>query len=136
MSKLAVSLISGAFWMAAFAGVANAECTIAEHFNYEGQSGVVQDNDLLRFTDDNRTLVTTHEVREFRDPSWLNKISSVKVTENCRAVFWNENGAQFALGHQLVEGLRWSSSGSRRMPHRHRQRGQTQRPDVWRGVSV
>ena len=63
MSKLVVSLMSGAFWMAAFAGVANAECTISEHFDYTGQTGVVQDNDLLRFTDDDRTLLTSQNVR-------------------------------------------------------------------------
>ncbi len=97
MSKLVVSLLSGAFWMAAFAGVANAECTISEHFNYEGQAGVVQDNDLLRFTDDNRTLISNRQVREFRDASWLKKISSVKMTEHCKAVFWNENGVQFTF---------------------------------------
>jgi hypothetical protein len=101
MSKLVVSSMSGALWMAAFAGVANAECTIAEHFDYEGRYGVVQKNDLLRFTGDNRTLVTSHKVREFRDTSWLNKISSVKVTENCKTVFWKENGAHFAINASL-----------------------------------
>lgn len=103
MFKLRGIAFSAAACMAMFAGAANAECSIFENFNYEGKSGVVQNNDLLRFTDDSRSLITDRKVREFRDPSWLNLISSVKVTPGCKAVFWNEKGSHFFFSADTPE---------------------------------
>ncbi len=82
------------------ASSASAECNIYMDANFKGKEGTVQNGDLLRFNAEGTkdiTLVPT-KVREFRDTQWENQISSVKVTDNCKAVFWNKEGAHGAFG--------------------------------------
>jgi len=87
-----------------FTGVAGAACTISEDFDFGGQTGVVQDNDYLRFYPEGQSGgLPAKSNRTFNDPSWLNKISSVKLSDNCIAVFFmSPNNGGPLQGHQVV----------------------------------
>ncbi len=87
-----------------FSGVAGAACTISEDFDFGGQTGVVQDNDYLRFYPEGQSGgLPAKSNRTFNDPSWLNNISSVKLSDNCIAVFFmSPNNGGPLQGHQVV----------------------------------
>ncbi|MEA3641414.1 MAG: hypothetical protein VBE63_15930 [Lamprobacter sp.] len=87
-----------------FTGVAGAACTISEDFDFGGQTGTVQNNDYLRFYPEGQSGgLPAKSNRTFNDPSWLNKISSVKLSDDCIAVFFmSPNNGGPLQGHQVV----------------------------------
>ncbi|MFP4494532.1 MAG: hypothetical protein ACLFN3_01315 [Halochromatium sp.] len=75
-----------------------------EDFDFGGQTGTVQNNDYLRFYPKGQSGgLPAKSNRTFNDPSWLNKISSVKLSDNCIAVFFmSPNNGGPLQGHQVV----------------------------------
>lgn len=85
-------------------GQASASCKISEHWDFQGQTGVVQDNDYLRFADKGSPEdkhLPARQNRTFWDASWRNKISAVELTPNCKAVFFMSPG--LGEGHVAVK---------------------------------
>lgn len=86
------------------AGQVSAACKISEHWDFQGQTGVVQDNDYLRFavegSPEDRHLPAKKN-RTFWDASWRNKISAVELSPNCKAVFFMTPG--LGQGHVVVK---------------------------------
>lgn len=70
---------------------ANAACTLFEHANFQGQSGVLGENHLLRFNAAGTAdpVLMNRKVETFRDPSWFKKLSAVQTSDNCEAIVWN-----------------------------------------------
>lgn len=85
-------------------GQANAACKISEHWDFKGQTGVVQDNDYVRFavkdSPEDRHL-PARKNRTFWDASWYNKVSAVELSPNCKAVFFMTPG--LGQGHVIVK---------------------------------
>lgn len=85
-------------------GQASAACKISEHWDFKGQTGVVQDNDYVRFavkdSPEDRHL-PARKNRTFWDASWYNKVSAVELSPNCKAVFFMTPG--LGQGHVIVK---------------------------------
>lgn len=95
-------LLAGtAFVAMSLSAGSQATCTIHEHWDYQGDNGAVQDNDYVRFAEkgskEDRHL-PARQNRTFWDPSWYNKVSSVEVSNGCRATFYMTPGNK-AKGH-------------------------------------
>lgn len=102
--KMVLVMIAALSAALLFTGVAGAACTISEDFDFGGQTGIVQDNDYLRFYPEGQSGgLPAKSNRTFNDPSWLNKISSVKLSDNCIAVFFlSPNNGGPLRGHYPV----------------------------------
>lgn len=85
------------FGSIACTSIAQAECSIYEHENYEGKSGVIQDNDYVKFygenEDDGVMPRDVPNARVFRDPSWRNILSSFRSSDNCDVVMYTTPSA-------------------------------------------
>ncbi len=95
--------MAGTFAVVMLSGpTAFAACKIATENNLGGQVGVLQANDYLRFYPEGQSGgLPARKERTFNDPSWHNKISSVEMPSNCKAVFFMSPGSA-KKGHVVV----------------------------------
>lgn len=98
-------ILTGAMLAGAlFGGVVHASCSIHEHRDFQGASGVVQNNHYLRFATKSSPQDRHLPARKnatYWDPSWYNKVSSVQLTDGCKAVFFMTPGNTLT-GHQVL----------------------------------
>ena len=96
MNKLIVSVRAFAIagMLSASIGTAAAECVIGEHFDFGGQTGTVQNGDLLKFFPKEQMGLTGEKQfkREFNDASWAGKVSSVDPKGGCMATLYGPWG--------------------------------------------
>ncbi len=85
-------------------GTANAACSIHQDWDFKGASGEVQKNDYLRFvtkgSPEDRHL-PARQNPTYWDPSWYNQVSSLQLTNGCKAVFFMTPGNKLT-GHQII----------------------------------
>lgn len=93
MIKSSMAVLSAALFGAVlYTGVANAECQIFEHVDFQGKAGVIQNNDWVKFygeNEDNGVMPRDNQdARVFRDASWRNILSSFKTSANCDVLLY------------------------------------------------
>lgn len=68
-----------------------AQCMIFEKANYEGGQGTIQPNDLVKFFDEEVQFSgVPADARIFTDTSWRDNIGSVKLTNGCQMITYDE----------------------------------------------
>lgn len=73
---------------------AYAQCMIYEKADFQGAGGVIQPNDLVKFFEgDVQFSGVPADTRTFTDASWLNNIGSVKLTNGCEMITYDEPDA-------------------------------------------
>lgn len=84
--KKYISVALAAIATIAVTNAAFAQCFIYSGTNYEGQGGIIQPNDFVKFYDGEVGSFPNGvkaDARVFTDVSWLNNIRSAKVTNGC-----------------------------------------------------
>ncbi len=78
----------------AVSNTAFAQCFIYSGTNFEGQSGIIQPNDFVKFYEGDVGEFPHSDVkadaRVFTDVSWLNNIGSAKVTNGCNLITFDK----------------------------------------------
>lgn len=71
-----------------------AECVIAEHADFRGAVGTIQNNDLVQFFPKEKMGLTGERQfkREFNDASWAGKVSAVEPKNGCMATIYGPWG--------------------------------------------